>query len=50
MQELVGRCKECNKQIFCNDGFLNGIILEDKTLICFDCSDKEQEGSAPRDQ
>lgn len=42
MQELVGCCKECKKQIFCNDGFINGIILDDKTLICFDCFDKDQ--------
>ncbi|WP_200961425.1 hypothetical protein [Paenibacillus sp. Soil522] len=45
MQELVGRCKECKKQIFCNDGFINGVVLEDKHLICFNCFDKEQEQS-----
>ena len=49
MQELVGRCKECNKQIFCKDGFLAGIVLEDKSLLCFDCSENEQERSALRD-
>ncbi|WP_199924957.1 hypothetical protein [Paenibacillus sp. IHBB 10380] len=42
MQELVGHCKECKKEIFCNDGFLNGIVSEDKSLVCLDCSDKEQ--------
>ena len=49
MQELVGLCKECNKQIFCNDGFLNGIVLDDQSLLCFDCSDKEQERTALMD-
>lgn len=49
MQELVGNCKKCNKQIFCNDGFLNGVVLEDKSLICFDCADKEQEPSELKD-
>lgn len=41
MQELVGQCKECKKQIFCKDGFINGIVLEDKSLICFDCFNKD---------
>lgn len=45
MQEFVGHCKECNKQVFCNDGFINGIVLEDKSLICFECIDNEQEQS-----
>jgi hypothetical protein len=31
MQELVGECKECKKQIFCNDGFINGVVLDDNT-------------------
>lgn len=43
MQEFVGSCKECKKQIFCNDGFISGVVLEDKNLICFNCFDKEQE-------
>lgn len=42
MQELVGHCKECKREIVCNDGFICGIILEDKSLVCFDCSDKVQ--------
>lgn len=37
MQELVGECKACKKQIFCNDGFINGVVLDDNTLICFEC-------------
>jgi hypothetical protein len=40
MQELVGCCKKCNKTIFCDNGFLNGIVLDDKSLLCFDCSDE----------
>lgn len=37
MQELVGYCKACKRKIYCNDGFVNGIVLDDKTLLCFDC-------------
>lgn len=42
MQELVGHCIVCNKEILCHDGFLNGVVLEDKSLICFTCLDNEQ--------
>lgn len=42
MQDLVGQCKACKRKIYCNDGFINGIVLEDTTLICFDCSEHEQ--------
>ncbi|MFD0679275.1 MULTISPECIES: hypothetical protein [unclassified Paenibacillus] len=45
MQELVGHCIKCNKPIMCEDGFLNGIVVEDKTLICFECSEEEQSQS-----
>lgn len=42
MKELVGTCKNCDKPIYCLEGFINGVVLEDKSLICFDC-DKELE-------
>ena len=38
MQELVGYCISCNKQVFCQDGFINGVVMEDKRLMCFACS------------
>ncbi|WP_458633254.1 hypothetical protein [Paenibacillus sp. CMAA1364] len=41
MQEFVGYCNECGNSSFCLDGFLNGIVLEDKSLLCFDCSDQD---------
>lgn len=43
MQEPVGCCKICQKQIFCYGGFINGIVMEDKTLLCFDCFERENE-------
>jgi hypothetical protein len=42
VQELVGHCIACNKGILCIDGFLNGVVLEDKSLICFACLDNDQ--------
>ncbi|MFD2445801.1 hypothetical protein ACFSO7_17725 [Bacillus sp. CGMCC 1.16607] len=37
MKELIGKCSICQKELFCLDGFFNGIILETKELLCFDC-------------
>jgi hypothetical protein len=42
-KELVGKCKICQKNIYCNSGFIEGIVLEDKTLICFKCTKKQAE-------
>jgi hypothetical protein len=41
MRELVGKCEECGKDIYCMDGFLNG-IKEDGKLLCFDCTAEEK--------
>jgi hypothetical protein len=46
MQELVGECKACKKQIFCHDGFIDGVVLDDNTLLCFECFDGESEITA----
>lgn len=43
LDELVGHCELCGKQILCQNGFLNGIVREDKCLICFDCSDNDED-------
>ncbi|SFT07345.1 hypothetical protein SAMN05428962_4173 [Paenibacillus sp. BC26] len=42
MQELVGQCEQCKKDIFCKDGFLQGLILDDGKLVCLDCSNREE--------
>lgn len=43
MKEFIGNCSICRKELYCFDGFLNGIILEhNQLLICFDCEKKEK--------
>ncbi|WP_197031385.1 hypothetical protein [Bacillus sp. UNC438CL73TsuS30] len=42
MRELVGSCKCCNKEIYCLDGFFNGIHTKDKEIYCFDCYESEE--------
>ncbi|MGG3562542.1 hypothetical protein ABES03_13190 [Neobacillus rhizosphaerae] len=37
MKELVGSCKCCNKNIYCLDGFFNGIHTERNEILCFEC-------------
>lgn len=46
MHELVGTCSMCSKPIYCREGFLDGVVLEDKSLVCFECL----ELSKPREQ
>jgi hypothetical protein len=45
MRELIGSCCVCGKQLYCLDGFFNGIYTENNKTICFDCSE-EREKSA----
>lgn len=47
MNEFVGNCSVCGRAIHCHDGFLNGIVNEDKTISCFDCREKH-EGQADK--
>lgn len=37
MHEHVGTCTSCGKPIYCKEGFLDGVVLEDKSLVCFEC-------------
>jgi hypothetical protein len=41
MKEIVGSCVDCHKDVYCMDGFLNG-VKEDGKLLCFDCADEEK--------
>jgi hypothetical protein len=38
MKELVGNCCKCQKEIYCLDGFFNGVV-QDKQVYCFECID-----------
>jgi hypothetical protein len=39
MKEKVGECMKCQKEIYCLDGFLNGVVLDNGDVVCFDCDD-----------
>ncbi|SIR53060.1 hypothetical protein SAMN05878482_104151 [Peribacillus simplex] len=39
MDELVGNCVRCARKVYCTAGFLNGILLDNKKILCFNCKD-----------
>ncbi|WP_260287264.1 hypothetical protein [Peribacillus aracenensis] len=39
MDELVGTCVRCARNVYCTAGFLNGILLDNKKILCFNCKD-----------
>jgi len=47
VQEPVGHCSKCGTSIYCKDGFLDGVVNEDQTLVCFDCRDERAENERP---
>lgn len=42
MQEYVGTCMVCQKDIYCHDGFIGGVVLEAGNLVCFSCYEEEE--------
>lgn len=41
MVEKVGECAVCKKIIYCNNGFLDGIII-DSEVYCFKCAENNE--------
>ncbi|WP_269083301.1 hypothetical protein [Ornithinibacillus contaminans] len=37
MEELVGKCSSCGKEVYCENGFLAGIYADGK-LLCPTCA------------
>ncbi|GIP31372.1 hypothetical protein J2TS4_05820 [Paenibacillus sp. J2TS4] len=37
MKEYIGGCCQCDKEVYCMDGFLNGVVGDDGALYCFEC-------------
>ncbi|GGC79291.1 hypothetical protein GCM10007216_07220 [Thalassobacillus devorans] len=42
MEELVGQCTKCDKKIYCENGFLNG-MYENGKLYCERCYENLKE-------
>jgi hypothetical protein len=40
--EWVGRCTVCDKDVYCRDGFLDGVVAGSPgVLYCHDCYEKQ---------
>jgi len=48
MKEFVGFCEQCEKQVFCMDGFLNGELTDQKGVICFACVEENKKTNPGR--
>lgn len=43
MKEYVGQCSVCGRDIYCEDGFLNGFTDSEGRLSCYDEKHAEKE-------
>ena len=43
MEEYIGDCKYCGRAIHCENGFFNGVVLDEHTYACFDCADEHDQ-------
>ncbi|MCT2536663.1 hypothetical protein NYQ66_12935 [Aquibacillus koreensis] len=43
MKEKAGKCVKCARIVYCLEGFLDGVVSEDKELYCFSCIEVESE-------
>lgn len=42
MKEQVGFCIRCKKEVYCTDGFFNGLVLENGNILCFGCHENDK--------
>ena len=49
MRELVGKCTACSKEIYCFDGFFNGVQSDEGKIYCFECCDVVKNEENPQD-
>lgn len=49
MRELIGNCTKCGKDVYCMDGFLDGLYIGNQ-LLCFDCANFEEKREQEKEQ
>jgi hypothetical protein len=49
MRELVGNCIACRKEIYCLDGFFNGVHSDEGKMYCFECYKDSTHEENPQD-
>ncbi|HLR41500.1 MAG TPA: hypothetical protein VK091_07460 [Virgibacillus sp.] len=48
MRELIGPCASCGKNVYCEDGFFDG-VQEAGKLLCNECASKHVESENKKD-
>jgi hypothetical protein len=48
MKELIGSCLSCSKEVFCLDGFFNGVHTDQNELYCFECYEGSKRDEDPQ--
>lgn len=48
MREWIGVCSICGIDIFCENGFFNGVVLPEHDYRCFECEDKADRAAKGR--
>ncbi|WCK55819.1 hypothetical protein PP175_07755 [Aneurinibacillus sp. Ricciae_BoGa-3] len=43
MQEYVGDCIKCGRNIYCHDGFIGAVVTEPGKMVCFECMERQNE-------
>ncbi|WP_276282284.1 hypothetical protein [Virgibacillus indicus] len=41
MRELIGKCTSCGKNVYCENGFFDG-VQDNGKLFCNECAEKEE--------
>jgi hypothetical protein len=49
MKEPVGSCRRCGKTVYCDNGFLEGVVLNEGGVICLECDEKERTQSKDKE-
>ncbi|MFD1361548.1 hypothetical protein ACFQ4A_07750 [Lentibacillus salinarum] len=39
MRELIGQCQSCGREVYCENGFFDG-VQENGRLLCYVCADE----------
>ncbi|WNQ09065.1 hypothetical protein MJA45_15565 [Paenibacillus aurantius] len=47
MKELVGHCVLCGRPVYCDSGFLDGVVRDDGKVQCRSCPEEEEPPSKP---
>lgn len=50
MQEYIGNCRICGKNLYCRDGFAEGVVTGQHELICFVCDKIQGDGGMNMDR